>query len=188
MKARRFNSAKAPRHSTKETQNDHYTLPLSTRSGLTVDVRAATPQDEAALAAFFDQVSDEDRRFRFFSAAEHVSHDQLVPLISADHYHSESFLAFDKGELVASALLASDSNMDTAEIAVSIRDDYKGKGVGWALLDLLGREAEKRGIRRVMAIESRDNHAAIELEREKGFTPSPMDGDPTMVILSKTFR
>ena len=163
---------------------------LSTRSGLQLNVRPATASDEAALATFFDQVSDEDRRFRFFSAAEHVSHDQLVPLISADHFKSESFLAFDAatGVLAASALLASDAALDTAEIAVSIREDYKGKGVGWAMLDLLGREAQARGIRCVMAIESRDNHAAIELEREKGFTPSPMEGDPTMVILSKTFR
>lgn len=161
---------------------------IATRSGIAFTVRSATPDDEAQLTAFFDKVSDEDRRFRFFSAAEHVSHDQLVPLISADHYKSESFLAFDGDQLVASALLASDAKLDTAEIAVSIREDYKGKGVGWAMLDLLGREAEARGIRCVMAIESRDNHAAIELEREKGFTPSAMEGDPTMVILSKTFR
>ena len=25
-------------------------------------------------------------------------------------------------------------------------------------------------------------------EREKGFTPEPFDGDPTLVVLSKTFR
>ena len=44
------------------------------------------------------------------------------------------------------------------------------------------------GVRRVIAIESRDNHAAIELEREKGFVPEPFDGDPTLVILAKTLR
>ena len=162
---------------------------LATRSGIALDVRAATEADEAALSALFDQVSDEDRRFRFFTASEHVSHEQLDPLIHADHFTSESFLAFDKasGELVASALLACDAKLDTGEIAVSIRSDYKGKGVGWALLDFLGQQAQGRGVRRVIAIESRDNHAAIELEREKGFTPEPFEGDPTLVILSKTF-
>ncbi|MBS0254535.1 MAG: GNAT family N-acetyltransferase [Proteobacteria bacterium] len=163
---------------------------LATRSGLQLGVRPAGEADEAALTAFFDAVSDEDRRFRFFSAAEHVSHAQLDPLIHADHFRSESFLAFDmaSGELVASALLACDKAMDTAEIAVSIRADAKGKGVGWALLDFLGREAQARGVRRVISIESRDNHATIELEREKGFTPEAFDGDPTLVVLSKTFR
>jgi acetyltransferase len=163
---------------------------LPTRSGLVLQVRPAREDDEAALAAFFDQVSDEDRRFRFFSAAEHVSHDQLEPLIHADHFRSESFLAFDaaSGELVASALLACDGALDTGEIAVSVRADTRGKGAGWALLDFLGAEAERRGVRRVIAIESRENHAAIELEREKGFTPEPFEGDPSLVILSKTFR
>ena len=166
------------------------TAELATRSGTVIAVRPATESDEAALTAFFDLVSDEDRRFRFLTAGEHVSHEQLEPLIHADHFRSESFLGFDKasGELVASALLACDNPLDTAEIAISIRKDYKGKGVGWALLDFLGQEAESRGVRRVIAIESRDNHAAIELEREKGFTPEPFDGDPTLVTLSKTFR
>ncbi|PLK27503.1 GNAT family N-acetyltransferase [Novosphingobium sp. TH158] len=166
------------------------TTQLSTRSGIALDVRIASEADEAALAAFFDSVSDEDRRFRFLAAAEHVSHEQLDPLIHADHYQSESFLAFDSanGALVGSALLACDKALDTGEIAVSIRSDYKGKGVGWALLDFLGSEARRRGVRRVIAIESRDNHAAIELEREKGFTPEPFEGEPTLVILSKTFR
>ncbi len=166
------------------------TTQLSTRSGLTLNVRPAREADEAALAAFFDSVSDEDRRFRFLAAADHVSHAQLDPLIHADHFQSESFLAFDSADnqLVGSALLACDKAMDTGEIAVSIRSDYKGKGVGWALLDFLGGEAQARGVRRVIAIESRDNHAAIELEREKGFTPEPFEGEPTLVILSKTFK
>ncbi len=163
---------------------------LSTRSGLVLEVRRAREDDESALAAFFDKVSDEDRRFRFFSAAAHISHDQLEPLIHADHFRSESFLAFDvaNGELVASALLACDGALDTGEIAVSVRADYRGNGVGWALLDFLGDQARQRGVRRVIAIEARENHAAIELEREKGFTPEAFESDPALVILSKTFR
>ena len=42
--------------------------------------------------------------------------------------------------------------------------------------------------RRVIAIEDRENHAAIELEREKGFTPRAVEGDPTLVMLEKCLR
>ena len=167
------------------------TLPtLTTRSGVTILVRPATPDDEAALSAFFDAVSEDDRRFRFFSAVHHVSHEQLDPLIHAAHKKSESFLAFDSAsnELIASAMLACDAALDTGEIAVSVRNDYRGRGVGWAMLDFLGKDAEARGLRRVIAIENRANHAAIELEREKGFTPEPFEGDHDLIILSKTFR
>lgn len=163
---------------------------LATRTGVALSVRPATEADEPALAAFFDAVSDEDRRFRFFAAAAHVSHEQLEPLIHADHFRSESYLAFDKatGELVASGLLACDNALDTAEIAVSVRGDRKGQGIGWAMLDYLASEANHRGARRAIAIESRNNHAAIEVERDKGFVPEPFDGDPTLVVLAKTFR
>ena len=165
-------------------------IQLKTRSGLVIDVRAATEADEAALTSLFDRVSDEDRRFRFFTASAHVSHQQLEPLIHADHFRSESFVGFDasNGALVATGLLACDAALDTAEVAISIDEAYKGKGVGWTMLDMLSNEAQRRGVRRVMAIESRDNHGAIELEREKGFTPSAIDGDPSIVMLSKTFR
>lgn len=163
---------------------------LTTRDGVVLDVRPAIEADEAALSAFFDSVSEQDRRFRFFAAGEHVSHDQLDPLIHADHFRSESYIAFDQatGELVGSGLLACDGGLDTGEVAISVRADYRGRGVGWALLDLLAREAERRGVRRVISIESRDNHAAIEVERDKGFTPEAFEGDPTLVVLSKTFR
>ncbi len=166
------------------------TSKLTTRTGISLSVRPATEGDEAILGAFFDAVSDDDRRFRFLAASEHVSHEQLEPLLHADHFQSESFLAFDAetSELVASALLACDAALDTGEMAISIRSDYKGKGVGWAMLDFLAGEARERGVRRVISIESRDNHAAIELEREKGFTPEPFDDEPTLVVLSKTLR
>jgi acetyltransferase len=163
---------------------------LETRSGLMIAVRPATEADEAALTALFEQISAQDRRFRFFTAAAHVGHEQLRPLIEADHFRSESFLAFDEatGELIATGLLACDNAMDTAEVAISVRADRKGQGVGWALLDFLTHDAERRGVARVISIENRENHEAVEVERDKGFVPTVMDGDASLVVLTKTFR
>lgn len=160
---------------------------VKTRDGLELDVRAVTVQDETLLEAFFEQVSDEDRRFRFLNAQAHVGHEQLQPIVEVDHFRSESFLAFDRatGELAATGMLACDKPLDVAEVAVSVRADYRGKGVGWAMLDVLAREASRRGVTEVIAIEDRDNHAAIELEREKGFVPRAFPGDAHLVILAK---
>ncbi|WP_206241447.1 GNAT family N-acetyltransferase [Novosphingobium terrae] len=163
---------------------------LTTRCGLRLEVVPATEHDGPALAQFFAQVSEEDRRFRFLAACSQVSRDQLDLLLHPDHFRTESFLVFEPtyGDLIASALLACDGALDTAEIAVSVREDYRAHGIGWALVDLLAQEAQRRGVRRVISIESRENRAAIELEREKGFTPYPFEGDPTLVILAKTYR
>lgn len=163
---------------------------LDTRSGIELDVRPACAADESALAAFFDRVTEEDRRFRFLAAAEHVTHEQLEPLVNTDHFRTESWLAFNRasGQVVGSGVLACDGPLDTAEVAISVCGNHRGKGIGWAMLDFLARQAQLRGCRRVIAIESRDNHAAIELEREKGFRPEPFEGDPGLVVLARDLR
>jgi len=162
---------------------------VETRSGGRYRVRAAEPADEALLAAFFDRVTAEDRRFRFLCAQDHLGHEQLAPLVETDHFRAESFLAFDaQGQVAAAAMLACDNPLDTAEVAVSVRADKRGQGLGWAMLDLVSAEAGKRGVRRVISIENRENHAAIELEREKGFVARAIEGDPGLVLLEKMLR
>ncbi|MDE2436810.1 MAG: GNAT family N-acetyltransferase [Sphingomonadales bacterium] len=163
---------------------------MKTRNGDVLAVRPVTGDDEALLEEFFDRVSDEDRRFRFLSPRKHVGHEQLAPMVEIDHFRTETWVAFDEasGAVVGTAMLACDNPLDTGEVAVSVCKDWRGKGVGWALLDVVAKAAEQRGLRRVISIEDRENHAAIELEREKGFVPHGVDGDPTVVMLEKTFR
>lgn len=163
---------------------------LRTRSGAVLAVRPACAADEALLGEFFDRVSDTDRRFRFLTAHKHLTHEQLVPMVDVDHFRTESFVAFDEasGQVVGHAMLACDGPLDTGEVAIAVCQNWRGKGVGWALLDVLAVAAQRRGLRRVIAIEDRENHAAIELEREKGFVPHGVDGDPTLVMLEKTLR
>ena len=160
-----------------------------TRDGLVLAVRPARAEDAEVLGRFFDQVSDDDRRFRFLTAVRHVGPGQIDALTQVDHWRTESWLAFDKagGALVASVMLACDAAMDTGEVAIAIHRAYRGRGLGWTLLDMVAREAQRRGVKRVVAIEDRDNHAAIALEREKGFEAHGLDGDPHLVMLEKRF-
>ena len=162
---------------------------VGTRSGIALSIRPATQADEDLLKVFYELVSEADRRFRFLSAQPHVGHEQIAQMLQTDHFRTETFLAIraDTGELVATGMLACDKPLECAEVAVSVRADHRGKGVGWAMLDLLAAEACRRGVREVIAIEDRDNHAAIELEREKGFVPRAFEGDPHLVVLAKHF-
>jgi GNAT superfamily N-acetyltransferase len=160
-----------------------------TRDAVNLSVRSVQPDDQGLLKDFFGNVSEEDRRFRFLNAGARLGDRQLDPLVSVDHWQTENFLAFDtvNGALVASALLACDTAMKTGEVAVSVHKDYRGRGVGWAILDVLSHAAEERGLREVIAIEDRENHAAIELEREKGFEARSFEADPSLMLLVKSF-
>jgi GNAT superfamily N-acetyltransferase len=161
---------------------------LTTWTGFSFRVRAATPADEAALAEMFANVSPEDRRFRFLSAVDEVGHAFLERLTRVDHERTEDFLAFDGDRLIASAMLAADPAGERAEVAISIRSDYKHRGVGWTLLDHVARFAAEKGMELLESIESRDNREAIELEKEMGFTATPYPGDATLVLVQRKLR
>ncbi|MES2496414.1 MAG: GNAT family N-acetyltransferase [Pseudomonadota bacterium] len=161
---------------------------LETRSGFLFLVRTADTQDEALLAEFFEAVSLDDLRFRFLTAIDHVGHTRLQSLLDVDHQRTESFLAFDDGgRVIATAMLACDAAMDVGEVAISIRSDHKGRGIGWTLLEYVADQARQRGVKRLQAVESRDNHSAVELEREMGFHVVPNDDDPSVVVLEIAF-
>ncbi|SDD89842.1 Ribosomal protein S18 acetylase RimI [Sphingomonas sp. YR710] len=158
---------------------------LTTRTGFSFPVRPVQPGDEAALADFFKHVTPEDLRFRFLSGIKQVSGARLVEMTHVDHKLTEHFVAFDPshGGIIASAMLAADDGRDKAEVAVSIDARYKNRGIGWMLLGHVARYARAHGIKRLQSIERRENHAAIELEHDIGFTARPYPGDNELVLV-----
>jgi N-acetylglutamate synthase-like GNAT family acetyltransferase len=160
---------------------------FTSHSGFKFHIRPARPEDEAALGEFFGHVTPEDLRFRFLSSVKEVGHDRLAAMTDVDHRQTESFMAFqrDGGPLIATAMLACDVNLDVGEVAIAVRADYKNLGIGWELLGHLTQYAELKGVKRLQSLESRANGAAIQLEKELGFTSETYQGDSTLVLLQK---
>ncbi|MBB6487418.1 GNAT family N-acetyltransferase [Rhizobium lusitanum] len=161
---------------------------VTARDGLRVLVRSAASDDEGLLAELFDHVSPQDLRFRFLSAIKHVSRKQIADLIGVDHSSVESYIAFAQDTVtpVATAVLACDRKKRRAEVAISVRSDFKGHGLGWELLGLMVQEAKDRGLDEIESIEDRSNFDAVELEQNMGFTVKPYPDDPTLLRLSKS--
>lgn len=158
---------------------------LVTRTGFKAQVRPANDNDGTALAEFFEHVSKDDLRFRFLSAIQHVSPKQIEQMTHVDHRQTEDFLVFEQGSarIIGNVMLAADKKMETAEVAFTVHEDFKGKGLETALLEYVAKQAKARGIRKLQSIESRENHCTIELERKMGFTAKGIDGDPMLVLL-----
>jgi GNAT superfamily N-acetyltransferase len=163
---------------------------LTTRRGGRLFVRPSNPEDRLLVESFLAALTQDDLRFRFLSPIARPGQALLDTLVNVDHVRTEDFLAF-AGEgrnkvLVASAMLAADPALERAEVAIAVRPDYRQHGVGWSLLDFVARDAAARGIRSLESVECRDNRAAIDLEREMGFTASSYPGDPTLTLVRKT--
>lgn len=169
---------------------DDWSRDLVTRTGFRFHVRPAAPSDDAALGEFFTHVTREDLRFRFLTGLRKVSHNRLVEMTSIDHRQTENFLAFEAGnsDILATAMLACDEAIQTGEVAIAIRSDYKARGISWDLLAHVADYAKAKGLTTIQSIESAANHAAIDMERQMGFVVTPYPGDATLVLVKRQLK
>ncbi|CAN7577730.1 GNAT family N-acetyltransferase [Mesorhizobium amorphae] len=159
---------------------------LTTRTGFRFEVRPARREDEPTMAEFFTHVTPEDMRFRFLGGVKEVSHERLVEMTRSDDARIHNFLAFSiDGMLIAVSTLACDQAGRHGEVAICIRADRKHLGVSWELLAYIAKYAERLGLDTIESIENRENRAAIELEREMGFTVTAYPDDPTLVLVRR---
>lgn len=166
---------------------EDWTADLTTRTGVKIHVRPVRGDDRAKLTEFFTHVTKEDLSFRYLAGINEVGKERVAALVDVDHKQTENYLAFgESGEpLIATAMLACDPSLERGEVAITIRADYKHRGISWELLRFLAEVAATKGVKVIESIERRDNHAAIELERDMGFTAETDLDDPTIVIVRK---
>lgn len=160
---------------------------LTTHLGQTVQVRPAGPDDKALLADFFSRLSAEDMRLRFLSPVRSLDDERLSLMCDLDYRRVMTFLAFDSRDdaLLATAMLAGGPDPTRAEVALAVRSDLKGQGLGWTLLDHALDYARARGIKTVESVESADNGPALRLEAEMGFSSRVSPDDTGLRIVER---
>ena len=153
------------------------------KDGRKVLVRPMRPEDEALYPAFFEQVTDEDLRLRFFSAARTMTHAFIARLTQIDYARSMAFIALDKetGEMLGSVRLMGDANHEKGEYAVMVRSDLKGQGLGWKLMKLILEFAEKDGFKEVDGEVLRSNRTMRSMCEALGFETKTDPDDPDLV-------
>jgi len=138
---------------------------LTLRDGAEVLVRPIEPGDRDALAAGFERLSDESRYRRFLGPVDHLGPSMLRYLTEVDHRDHEALGAFESGGgLVGVARYVRDADVGArAEAAVTVADDWQGRGLGTALTGLLAGRALDEGISTFSAMLLAENREMIEL-------------------------
>jgi RimJ/RimL family protein N-acetyltransferase len=152
---------------------------LTLRDGAVVEVRALRPGDRAALAAAIDRLSPRSRYLRFATPKPGVSERELDVLLDLDHHDREALLAIDpatrRGVGVA-RFARFPGEDDVVDVAVTVADEWQGRGLGRALLELLVARARAEGHTALHADVLSANAPSIALLRGAGFRPVPGGG------------
>ena len=138
------------------------------RDGSMALIRQVQAADAPLLADGFARLSAESRSTRCLGAKKELSPAELRYLVDVDHYDHEALGALEHpgGQGVGIArYIRQPSDPQTAEIAVTVIDDWQGRGLGTELIRQLSGRAWRAGIRRFIAMATADNLAAVRLLR-----------------------
>ena len=129
-------------------------------------IRPLRRADVPLLADGFDRLSGRSRQMRFLTLKKALSPAELRYFTDIDHHDHEALGAMDctDGRGVGVARYVRDAkDPQAAEVAVTIVDDWQGRGLGTELLARLSDRARQAGIRRFTGLVAEDNQAMAGL-------------------------
>jgi acetyltransferase len=152
--------------------------PATLYDGTPILLRPIRPDDEPAHADLIGRMSPEDLRYRFFGATQKLRHDALARLTQIDYDREMAFIASRTGtdgrpETLGVVRTSTDSDNRRAELAILVRSDLKGTGLGHTLLDKIVRYHRARGTQEIGAQVLTDNEPMLRLARRGGFDVHP---------------
>ena len=141
--------------------------PVVLLDGSKVVIRPVRSTDAPLLAEGFARLSARSRQMRFLTGKNELTQAELGYFTQVDHHDHEALAALNAdGRGVGIARYVRDAgDPQAAEIAVTIADDWQGRGLGTVLLAQLTRRARCEGIGRFTALVSADNAAMAGLLR-----------------------
>jgi ribosomal protein S18 acetylase RimI-like enzyme len=131
-------------------------------------------EDRAALYDGYERLSPEARLHRFLACVPHLSTtilDQLVGTVDGVDHVALALVVIDEdhvGEPVGVARMIRYADQPTAaDVAVTVLDEWQGRGVATALLDELMRQRPE-GVTTLVTTVAADNAASLAMLRRLG--------------------
>jgi GNAT superfamily N-acetyltransferase len=148
----------------------------SLRDGSRVVLRPIRTSDVDELRRGFGRLSDRSRYLRFFSPLQRLPDEWAERLTDLDHRTHRAWVAYDPdvdapppgfGVGVA-RLVELPEDPSSAEAAISVTDDYQGRGVGRLLLEIVTGTAAAAGYTTLVTNVLRENRRMLDLVAEIG--------------------
>lgn len=156
---------------------EHWEADVVLRDGGTARIRPIRPDDADRLVAFYNQVSDESKYFRFFAPYPRLSdrdvrrftHHDYVNRVGLAALIRDAFVATVRFDRIDATGRPAEGATD-AEVAFLVQDDQQGRGIASALLEHASAVARERGIRRFIAEVLPENRRMAKVFTDAGYT------------------
>jgi acetyltransferase len=151
-----------------------YVFETRLRDATPVRIRPIRPEDEPGMVQFHEKLSERTVYMRYLQVLRldrRVAHDRLTRICFIDYDREMALVAehSGSGEILGVGRLSRSHSANRAEIAVLVRDDWQGKGLGKVMLLRLLEVARKEGIERLEANFHPLNFAMHKLAVKEGF-------------------
>ncbi|MBL1127718.1 MAG: N-acetyltransferase [Chloroflexi bacterium] len=153
------------------------TMQMVTKTGKQITARPLTAYDAPYLVDIFEHMSAESRYRRFQQSLENPNPKQVweeaEKIAQMESEQQGGFMAFWQRTFLpdvpvgAARYVRLDEN--TAEMAMSIRDDMQGEGIGTWLLGLAIDDARAAGVRQLVGSALNDNDAIWRVLDKLGY-------------------
>ena len=141
---------------------------MALRDGSKVLIRQVRSTDARLLADGFARLSPRSRQLRFLTIKRQLSSAELRYLTEVDHHDHEALVALNRADgrgVGIARYIRHAGDPYAADIAVTIVDDWQGRGLGTELLARLSDRARQEGIHRFTALVAAENVAVARLLR-----------------------
>jgi RimJ/RimL family protein N-acetyltransferase len=150
-------------------------LRLRLANGSICRIRPSGEGDRQRLLDFFNALSPESRRLRFFSSKQHLSAAELDLFAGADGHDHLAFAAVRLDErgreqeaLGFARCIRLQPSGDRAEFSVTVADRHQGQGLGSTLLKQVAAGAQAVGIRHLQTEVLAENTSMRHLAKHLG--------------------
>ncbi|MFX0201495.1 MAG: GNAT family N-acetyltransferase, partial [Candidatus Hodarchaeota archaeon] len=145
----------------------------TTKMGLEIFLRPVKISDEPLLKDFFYSLSDQSLYRRFISMRTDMPHERLQEFVIINYTKEMVILAVitheETEEVIGVGQYGINEGTHTAEVALVVRDDYQGQGIGTELLTYLSQLAMRQGLLGFTAEVLFENQPMLHLFEKMGF-------------------
>jgi RimJ/RimL family protein N-acetyltransferase len=147
------------------------------------------PGDREALRTGYEQLSEETRYHRFLTGVPHLTDallDHLVDEVDGVDHVALALVVLDEDGVGVPAgvgrIIRYPQRPDAADLAVTVLDEWQGRGVATALVDELLRR-RPAGVRQIVTTVAADNAPSLAMLRRLGPTTETPGETPRVEVV-----